>query len=201
MALVTRVEVEGLTQIPTAYQAVSEGVKRRMSGVHREAIKRMNSAAEQNFRDSIIRPDTSSTISNVRYRPRVRATGRFSFGTHSTFRGKLIDEKTVQGFGYPDMERADQRTDFAWRALEFGLDSIKMPDYLWKNAVGVRVGSDQRSPGGDYFTPKRGSAARPTSSRIKEKRFIRDAFDNTVVPYMNEAYVRILDQALREATK
>lgn len=79
----------------------------------------MTKIAKRNFRASIRRPAESGENQDH------RMTGKFTFGTEGAFKSVLILEENsktnVIGFGYPDIQRADARTKFVWRSLEFGL--------------------------------------------------------------------------------
>lgn len=92
-----------------------------LTRTHANAVGQLTKAAKRNFQSRISRPWESGD------RPADRMTGKFTFGYRGTFSGNIIrdDKAAVHGFAYPNIERADQRTRFVWRSLEFGLGDYR----------------------------------------------------------------------------
>lgn len=77
--------------------------------------------AEDYFRANILRPAESGEGAGGR-----RQTGNFTFGEGATFESREVSiSPENRGFGFPDVSRADGRTDGVWRALEFGLPGTR----------------------------------------------------------------------------
>jgi hypothetical protein len=177
-----------LSTIPTSLQIISEGVPRGTRHINKEVLRSMYRTAASIFEESILRPATSVTAGGQSYRAGSRATGNFTFGDNQTFQGVLIDNGPVQGLGFPDIQTADQRTDRAWRVLEEGTDSMRMPVGSWRDPGGNRVpwgaGSDDAfHPGGSRFVEVSG---------IEAKRFIQGAVDGGVEA-LGKAYSQLAD--------
>lgn len=163
---------QSLSVVPTSFQIVAEGVTRGVRAANKQALKDLYQYSAQFFEESIERPATSVTAGGRAYRAGDRATGNFTFGDSGTFKGHLFESGPVQGIGFPDIERADQRTDKAWRVLEQGTESLRMPSGFWRDAGGNRV--PPTLGGDDEFHPAGGRGFREVSG-ITAKWFIRDA--------------------------
>lgn len=197
MARIDFLQDASLTEtVPTAYQLVSEGVQRRMKGVHQQAIVRINAQAKDNFANAIERPMHSATRGDGPY-GRNRVSGKFTFGSNLTFIGKLIDKSTIQGFGYPDVNRADQRTQGVWRFLEEGDTYTIWPKRALFFDGGRRVPAERGRD--DVVRPGVGPPVKFENKVIKPRRYIADAVENVRTSYLEPAYERILDQALKDA--
>ncbi len=196
-----------LTDIPTLYQLVAEGVAKKLPGVHRQAIVKINVLAKGNFARKIERPEHSATLGGARY-GRNRVSGQFTFGKGLTFVGKqLRQSKTVQGFGYPDEDRADQRTKGVWRFLEEGA--------IYPQAVGGRPwpsrgraaffdgGKFRRAESGrdDQVFPGVGQKVEFKTKTISARFYIKEAVENVRVSFVEPSYAKALAKAVQEANK
>ncbi len=183
-----------LATIPSAFQIVAEGVTRGVKAAHKEALQDLYQYSAQIFEDSIERPGTSVTAGGRSYRAGSRATGNFTFGSGGTFQGQLFESGPVQGIAYPDTARADQQTNRAWRVLEQGTASLRMPRGIWRDAGGQRVppaaGND------DEFHPTGRGGFREVSG-IQAKWFIRDSV-NQVADELEQRYFDIADEVASE---
>ena len=201
---------ETLTTLPTAMQALSTGFKKGSGQINRTAINLVSRLAEENFRNSIIREETSATLGGQTYRPRSRVTGRFTFGPGKTFTGALLKNlgPDIYGFGYPIVARADARTKKAWRGLEFGWSSMRMPKGFWRDASGSRIrqgrkgetGISHRLFGGEEFVPGSRVADQRVAG-IEAKQFITTAFEDVVHRYVQPEYDKLNQRLAREFTK
>ncbi len=198
-----------LTVFSTVMQAVYEGYKKELGIVNRRAIDLVSAKAEQNFANSILREGTSKTLGGRTYRKGSRVTGRFTFGKGKTFTGSLLKNlgPNITGFGYPIVNRADQRTKRVWRGLEFGWDSMRMPKGIWRDAQGDRIGATGDAAevgkllGGDVFTPRRSSLSEEVAG-IAPKQFIADAFEWVVTNYLEPEYQKkAVEVAKRESDR
>lgn len=120
---VLRVKLDAnLKGMPTALNVEVGKIRENLNAVHAEFLLRVKNAAEENFRRDIKRPAERGEGEGGR-----RQTGNFTFGTTAggAFVGQLFQDGNVYGFGYPDIQRADQATERVWRALEYGLSGTK----------------------------------------------------------------------------
>jgi hypothetical protein len=177
-----------LSVVPTSFQIISEGVPRGTRYINREVLSSMYRTAASIFEASIQRPSTSVTAGGQSYRAGSRATGNFTFGDGQTFQGEIIDNGPVQGIGFPNINVADQRTNRAWRMLEEGSDSMRIPVGTWRDPGGRTVpwgaGSD------DTFHP--GARRFMEASGIQAKLFIQGAIDGGV-EVLGRAYSQLAD--------
>lgn len=197
------VQDESLTTFSTVMQAVFEGYKKGTGKIFTTSIDLVSAQAEKNFAASILRDATSATAGGRTYRRRNRMTGRFTFGSGQTFTGSILRNlgPNISGFGYPIVNRADQRTKRVWRGLEFGWDSMRMPKGVWRDTSGDRVGADsfRKIVGGDQFFPT--SAASDEVAGIEAKLFITDAFEFVVGGFTEPALRQLAVEQAREASK
>lgn len=199
-----------LTDIPTLYQLVAEGVARRMPGVHRQAIVKINVLAKKNFDAKIERPAHSASLGRAKY-GRNRVSGEFTFGKGLTFVGKQLKKsKTIQGFGYPDIGRADQKTKGVWRFLEEGATYPKAVGgrpWPFKGRAAFFVpGADKpfvKAEEGrdDQIFPGVGQKVEFKTKKIKARFYIKEAVENVRVSFVEPSYAKILAKAIEEANK
>jgi len=199
-----------LTDIPTLYQLVAEGVAKKLPGVHRQAIVKINVLAKKNFAAKIERPAHSATLGHARY-GRNRVSGEFRFGKGLTFVGKqLRKSKTVQGFGYPDETRADQKTKGVWRFLEEGAiypQAVGGRPWPFKGRAAFFVpGADKpfikaQSGRDDQIFPGVGQKVEFQTKTIKARFYIKEAVESVRVSFVEPSYAKILAKALQEANK
>jgi len=105
-------------------------------------------ASEARFNSQTLRPGEVGVGSGGR-----RETGNFTFGTlaRGSFTGTQFEDKDTHtfGFGFPDIAKADQRTNFVWRSLEFGLAGTEV------NSMGVLHGPGfSRFPENQHLVPQ-----------------------------------------------
>ena len=196
MVLIEIVPDDGFAVYPSVIAALSKEFITGVGNVNRESINKISIEAEKLFRERIVRPETSRTLGGAVYRPGERQTGHFTFGAGKTFTGSLIRKKAEGvGFAYPIVGRADNLTDRAWRGLEYGWSSMKMPSGDWRNAQGQRVPAGAAS--NDQFFPRGGGGLRRVRG-IEGKHFISDAFDHVVKTYTTPAYEKAQQEAVKK---
>lgn len=198
------VEWQGLEQ--TAFllaQIVNVDLPKRLNALHTNKIGLLTKYAESMFHHEALRPDESG------HRPEKRMTQQFTFGGKgAAFRGFLIEEGNIQGFGYPDVQQADAKTNFVWRSLEFGLTGAKhtaianpfaprgvakfpsrftfLPFAKGRGLFEPRGGGPAR-PRGKLVTPQGRILKTVTHPGIEPKLFITRAF-NQVAEGMDRSY-------------
>lgn len=198
MAFVNFEQDVSLAVIPTSYQLVSEGVQRRMRGFHQQAIVKINADAKRRFAAAIERREHSATVGDGPL-GRSRVSGNFTFGSDLTFIGRLLPpSKTVQGFGYPDEQRADDRTEKVWRFLEEGATYTKWPSRAIFFDGGGFYGPDPNR-NQDIVVPGRGGAVKFQTKEIAPRHYIRDAVESVRTNYLEPAYERALKEAMKDA--
>jgi hypothetical protein len=170
------VDADGINRFLTSYAKTVFETKRSIASKNTNRLGKIIALSEGLFRDRVDVPPyvsqvrgTSATLGGDKYGEHRRATGRFTFGGGGTFKGVLFEQGDQQGFGFPDIPRADAATDGAWRSLEYGLPANRhlMPKFVFLDAAGKR--------GGNRFAPLSSSVER-FGSGITQKRFIRDAW-------------------------
>ena len=183
-------EVDGMKRLAFGMGLAVERLEEDLKATHLRRIGDLTRKARELFYGDTRRPSSSGD------RPNVRMTGRFTFGARGggTFVGVLIDEKSVQGFGYPNVPRADARTKFVWRTLEFGLGDkgeqhplAPLGDHLLPRAFGFDPPTRGRRDA--RFFPVRGPAD-VKGGGIEPKTgkgFIRPAFEY-VKPFLRMDY-------------
>lgn len=202
-----------LTVLSTTFQAVNEQFKRGTRRINRNAINLVSKFAERNFRDSIIREEHSVTLGGSEtYQRSTRASGKFTFGPGGTFTGSLLKNlgPNISGFGYPIIERAEKRTNGAWRALEFGRPAFTMPPGFW---IGERQGRDSRGRFTqaregvvrsrfkgihDRFAPTPRGPEMEARGGIQAKQFITTAFEDVVDRYVEPEYRKLAEKVARD---
>jgi hypothetical protein len=172
--------------------AVKDGIEKGIQQIHAAAIRSLYVEGRKLFKERTNVPpysrydrsEATATLGGSPYRPEARASGRFKFGKGQAFEARIIDEKGISGFGWPVVSQADAVTDRAWRVVEFGASSIKMPSHVWRNASGT-VGpfGDSRFPRLSPISSR--AIARPT--KFVAKHVLEDALDN-VAKDMPEKY-------------
>jgi len=197
-----------LTKIPTLYQLVAEGVARKMPGVHRQAIVKIGVLAKKNFVAKIERPAHSASLGRAEY-GRNRVSGKFTFGKGLTFEGRLLPKSpTIQGFGYPDVGRADKATKGVWRFLEEGAEyPAALGGRPWPfggRAAFFVPGADKpfikaQSGRDDQIRPGVGQKVEFKSKTIEARFYIKEAVETIRVSFVEPAYQKLLDKAVEEA--
>jgi hypothetical protein len=191
------VSIRGGKEYEVAYKAAVRGVIGDLEAQHRGMSRVLGEKAYENLQERIIHREVSPTVGGKTYRPWARMTGRF---LPSTFKVRLLNEgrnNEVQGFGFPDVQLADQKTNGAWRALEFGSGpqseagvphirprvfvGLPVRQVGLKGAAAGRAGlRSQRQSGQRY--PESGPIFQPVTSQTvagggsAPKHFLRDAF-------------------------
>jgi len=113
---------DNLKQVGTALAMATRDLLDNIHHVHVGYFSALSSAALRNLYSDIQRPAESGEGEGGR-----RQTGNFTFGrrTGGAFVGLLVEPEgkrgSLQGFGYPDVDRADAATNGVWRSLEMGL--------------------------------------------------------------------------------
>jgi hypothetical protein len=132
--------------------------------------------AEGYFTAEVRRPTSSGDRSGE------RMTGRFTFGSGQTFQASVIEDKanTVYGIGFPKVDVADARTDFVWRALEFGLPGTEHGSASPEGPQGFH-----RLPASFHWDPATGRGARLVLGRDPKDRFRKKGARNTRVRRKN----------------
>lgn len=201
MGFLRLVQDSGLGEFPTRLQLVSEGVEKRMAGYHTVAIRKISQKAKGNFAEAIQRRAHSATVGDGPYGAG-RVSGQFTFGEHLTFVGKLIGNKggPIQGLGYPDEQRADDRTEKVWRFLEEGATYRKWPRRgLWFNPGGNPRWPKPEAGRDDVLrvTP-RGAPLNWGPAEISPRWYIRNAVQDVLVEYLEPRYEQILDKSMKD---
>lgn len=177
-----------LAALPTAIDIIAQGVNSGTRAINRQVLDNMYSTASSVFENSIVRPATSVTAGGQSYRAGERATGNFTFGDGETFQGRLSGTGRRQEILFPIVSVADNRTDRAWRPLEFGTGPFQMPGGYWRDVSGNRV-----EPGegfDDQFFPGRGDKLR--ASGITGKFFLTTAIEGAI-EQLERAYEQLAD--------
>lgn len=213
MAFATIVADESLTVVSTTFQVINEQFKAGTRTIHRDAINLISLNAKRNFRNSIEREDHSVTLGGSdAYPRRTRASGKFTFGPGATFTGSLLRNlgPNISGFGYPNIKRAEERTNGAWRALEFGRPAFTMPPGFW---IGERQSRDARGRFGpnrrmavrerfkpiyDAFAPHPRGIPTLEARGIEAKQFITTAFEYVVERFVEPEYQRLAEKVARQ---
>ena len=111
-----RIGLGGVEQLPTLFTTATTKFRENLHAVHAQHIGQLDRIAHAMFVGSKIRGGETGERSGT------RETGNFTFGgANSAFQGRLMEKGDTFGFGWPDVDRADQATNFVWRSLEFGL--------------------------------------------------------------------------------
>lgn len=196
------VEVEGVAQFLSTYTVAIEETKKSLRRSHTNRTHRLYRRAEEIFKERIGRPPyarvdrtaVSASLGGVRYRPDSRATGRFTFGPNGAFQARVFAENNglIQGIGFPVRSIADARTDNAWRALEYGMSSVRMPRGVWLGIDGNYASRREASAEWPIFRPIR-NRADIRGGPIRAKLFLKDAFQE-MVQRMPEDYQVIVDE-------
>lgn len=208
------VEVDGLRQTAFLLARVTNvNLRKNLAAFHGRQIGILTQRARQYFESEKLRPDESGS------RPNARFTGKFDFGSRGggTFVGVPInDEANDQyGFGYPDIARADRRTHYVWRSLEFGLrphpGAIKGPFSPIGSARFPKrftflpfTGRGRLHPSaagsaatGTLVTPRGRIVARVKHPGIAPKLFITRAFEDTAANLV-DGYSTVLGQTYKD---
>lgn len=173
-----------------------EELEKSLDAYHQRSVaQKLSRRAESIFRASILRPQEQEQASAPR-----RMSGRFTFGRDTgggsfasgTFVTTTFSENGVQGFGYPDVDRADRRTNFVWRSLEWGLGAgatdheyaprgtFKLPNQgYWVDPSTGKWTKSVRGRRSDLYRPK-GAAIPSPDSGIEPKFFITQAWESVV---------------------
>jgi len=138
-----------------------------------------------------------------------RQTGRFTFGSGSTFESRTIKiSDTNQGFGFPDVARADERTEGAWRAIEWGIPGARSGprDYHFSGMEQFFITKKHRLPKRFQFTSTSPSLAilklnvGPVRTKpgagYEGKHFIEKAWQETL-EVMTRDYRRITNESFK----
>lgn len=219
-----RVEWQGIQQTAFLLAAIcNEKLPGTLNASHTRMMGVVGKRAEANFEGSIRRPNERGE------RGGPRETGHFTFGKDQggAFIGVPIrpdspgGKKDEYGFGYPNIKVADQKTNFVWRALEFGLTGAKYtavnnefaPRGIAKfpsrftflpfrsgppNGSLVPKGSGS-APSGTLVTPKGRVLKTVAHPGIKPKLFITNAFNETVGG-MDREYQTVLATTFKDFT-
>lgn len=100
----------------TSFQTGTKYLDDSLRGVHSAAARKLAETGRRNLRASIERPQERGEGEL-----RGRQTGNFTFGGSGAFVGTSFAEGDIQGFGWPNVQVADRRTNYVWRSLEWGL--------------------------------------------------------------------------------
>lgn len=178
----------GIKQTAFAYARAAQDLRDLTVGNLRTFQREVVQKSREAFEASILWPQVSVTKGGERYgTDRGRQTGRFTFGSSGTFKNVTsFDEKKGRYIvGWPDVERADQRTRGIWRRLEFGLPASL---HFLPRGGGFLTETGQ-------FVPGRGPATRKGQG-FDEKLFLQRGFDAASasrLPKFNE----VLQEAIR----
>ena len=146
-----RIGLGGVEQLPTLFTKATSNFRENLHAVHAQYLGQLANRARSNFYSSIQRPAESGEGEGSR-----RETGHFTFGGDgSAFVGRLMEKGNRYGFGWPDVDRADQATNFVWRSLEFGLRGTRnAPSTLYLQDTGSFFPrSHHKLPRAFYFKP------------------------------------------------
>ena len=176
---VLRVDIDGFSKYSAIYNRGIEGVQRDLNGEHIRLAKKLKAASYKHFMDHARRDDTSWSAGGTPYRTHRRATGKFFGPREIAFHSVVYDLKTTQGFGWPNIDKADKITDGAWRSLELGLPPgrHRMPPYVWIDREGNKA---ERGEGGVIFAPTGRTAWSNRGGGIDAWNFLRDGFHDVV---------------------
>lgn len=157
--LVIQVDAGGVRD--NYFQALIRGVEEVDKGLRITTLsmtRRIGQLAKANLERSILRPGE-----HFHGKGR-RQTGNFTFGTRPKGQGKgggggafvavNLEGDNQVGFGYPDIQQADDKTDRVWRTLEWG--------------IGPRGMDHPESPRGEPKLPQRFgfTGPNPATSRL-----------------------------------
>lgn len=110
-----------LFRLGTLLAAATKDLNGNINAALTRARGAVMNRAEDFFYEDIKRPAESGEGQGGR-----RQTGRFTFGDGATFESREVSiSEDNRGFGFPDISRADTRTNGVWRALEFGLPGTR----------------------------------------------------------------------------
>ncbi len=155
--------------------AMALAVKDMTKSVHFKHLGYMSAlsnAAYRNLYSDIRRPAESGVGSDGR-----RQTGNFTFGARAkgAFVGVNLTPEgkngSVQGFGYPDVDRADEATQGVWRALEMGLSGTAHMPSFYSEDMGryAPTGSHVMPPKYEFSSPDPSSAYLYLGGKRKRK--------------------------------
>jgi hypothetical protein len=114
---------DNLDKVGAALAMATRDLLDNIHFVHLGYFSALSNAALRNFESDIQRPMESGEGGGGR-----RETGNFTFGRRSggAFVGVFVEPNgkrgALQGFGYPDVDKADAATNGVWRSLEMGLE-------------------------------------------------------------------------------
>lgn len=178
---------DNLYAVGSAMALATKNLIDGISNRHVGYFSALSNAALRNFRSDIQRPMESGQGLGGR-----RQTGNFTFGRRAggAFVGLLIQPEgkkgAVQGFGYPDVDKADAATNGVWRALEMGLSGLNhLPTYYSEEMGRFRPTGDHTLPSRYQFSSPHPSSAylylagppRKRAGRgFEGKHFIEDAW-------------------------
>lgn len=137
--------VGGIKQAAHAVQALPTKIGKNSAEAAGRNMGTLVRTAEAIFKSSIERPGETGV------RKGIRETGSFTFGTDAggDFTGSTFNADGLIGFGWPDIEKADDRSNFVWRSLEFGLAGTRA------NSEGVLHGPGfSRFPENQHLVPQ-----------------------------------------------
>jgi hypothetical protein len=113
---------DNLFYVGTALATATRNLVDNIHLKHVGYFSALSSAALRNFESDTQRPAESGEGLGGR-----RQTGNFTFGRRAggAFVGVIVEPEgkrgAIQGFGYPDVDKADAATKGVWRSLEMGL--------------------------------------------------------------------------------
>jgi len=187
MAGVRFVERNGFRVQRQAIQAIPKRLERNTVHAAVRNVGTVVRRAEEIFDASILRPGEKGHGEGGR-----RQTGNFEFGTGNTFVGETFKLSEGRfGFGFPDIDRADSKTNKIWRALEFGLSGTKRkPEARFSENTYLILGGVHRMPERYEFSTKNPSSSYLSLGRrkrevqfaegIEGKHFIEDAWASSL---------------------
>ncbi len=138
-----------------------------------------------------------------------RMTGRFTFGDGQTFETRSIKiSEEERGFGFPQVAKADTRTEGVWRALEWGLPGTehRTSSPHFSDLGRFHIKSAHRLPRRFQFTSRSPSSAilklnvgperTKPGAGFEGKHFIEQAWVETLL-VLSRGYERIGREAFK----
>ena len=147
---------DGMLRLPTAIAGIPETITKNMHAYHAWLLKQLKAASQRHFYAEIQRPaEHDQGIGGNRK----RQTGNFTWGVRGggAFVGRLMQDGDIASFGWPDVNRADEATNYVWRSLEHGLRGTRVTSSDSQISTGIMVGDYEYSrtlPRGVHNLPR-----------------------------------------------
>ena len=193
---VVTIETDGLRRLSFLMGQAVEDLENDLLAKHTRRIGDVTRIARRLFEQDTRRPTSKGDRPGDRTKR--RKTGTFTFGARSggAFVGVDFSKDPVKGFGYPNIEVADAKTQGIWRVLEFGLGAKATRHELaptGEHLLPLRFGFDPNKKGrrDAKLFPVRGPAARAGAGILAKnegKGFIRPAVEEVRDRFLPKDY-------------